>query len=343
MAHFEAIAKSTSLPLILYNIPGRTGRLIDVKTLLALAQIDNIVGVKDAAANVNQTMALLAVTRKMSKKFYVLSGEDALTFGSLCLGGDGAIAAVAHVVGKELHEMMQAFARGDYKAAQDIHFRTLDVVNALFIESNPVPVKTALAMMGQPAGALRLPLVPMRPREPRRVAALLAGIGEDLGSWRRLTRTPHGLVGPAGRSAPPSGAGEEGSAAHRYCPVCSTPECDDDALDRLQSQQHQDAKRLYGNRLVSPTPEVVAFMAGWDVAGKGAADQSLVPFDLWVNRAHAHMLVCCAILTPDQGRGILDGLRRNRAPLPSRPIRRTTRPRRRSHQHRNLSERQPRH
>jgi 4-hydroxy-tetrahydrodipicolinate synthase len=162
MAHFEAIAEQTSLPIILYNIPGRTGRLIEVKTLLELARIDNIVGVKDAAANINQTMALLAVTRTLSKKFYVLSGEDALTFTSMCLGGDGAIAAVAHVIGKELHDMMQAFARGDYKAAQDIHFRTLDMVNALFIESNPVPVKTALDMMGLPAGRLRLPLMPMR-------------------------------------------------------------------------------------------------------------------------------------------------------------------------------------
>lgn len=109
-------------------------------------------------------------------------------------------------------------------------------------------------------------------------------------------------------AALPCGAGEEGPAAHRYCPVCSTPKNDDDTLDRLQSQQHQDTRRLYGNRLVSPTPEIVAFMAGWDVAGKGAADQSLVPFDLWVNRAHAHMLVKCAILTAEQGRAILAGL-----------------------------------
>ncbi len=163
IAHFEAVAARTSLPLILYNIPGRTGRLIEVKTLLQLAQIDNIIGVKDAAANLNQTMALLAATRQLDKKFYVLCGEDALTFSSLCLGGDGAIAAVAHVIGQELQDMMQAFARGDYKAAQDIHFRTLDVVDALFIETNPVPVKTAMEMMGQPAGKLRLPLVPMRP------------------------------------------------------------------------------------------------------------------------------------------------------------------------------------
>ena len=105
----------------------------------------------------------------------------------------------------------------------------------------------------------------------------------------------------------PAGAQQEGPAAYRCCPVCATPESDDDLLDRLQGQQ-QTAGRLYGNRLVSPTPEIVAFMAGWDVTGKGAADQSLVPFDLWVNRAHAVMLVTCSILTPAQGQAILDGL-----------------------------------
>jgi len=178
IAHFEAIAKNTSLPIILYNIPGRTGRLIDVKTMLELAKIDNIIGVKDAAANINQSMALLQVTRTLSKKFYVLSGEDALTYPLLCLGGDGAIAAVAHVIGPELHEMMQAIARSDYKTAQDIHFRTLDVVNALFIETNPVPVKTAMAMMGRPAGKLRLPLVPMRPETREHLRQCLQALGK---------------------------------------------------------------------------------------------------------------------------------------------------------------------
>jgi argininosuccinate lyase len=95
----------------------------------------------------------------------------------------------------------------------------------------------------------------------------------------------------------------------RYCGVCGTPECDDDTLDRLQSQQlDTSAGRLYGTSLVSPTPEVVAFMAGWDVATKGAADQALVPFDLWVNRAHTRMLVARSILTPAQGQAILRGL-----------------------------------
>src|SRR5712691_6131014 len=95
----------------------------------------------------------------------------------------------------------------------------------------------------------------------------------------------------------------------RYCGVCGTPECDDDTLDRLQSRQLDTSTvRLYGASLVSPTPEVVAFMAGWDVATKGAADQALVPFDLWVNRAHTRMLVAQAILTPGQGQAILRGL-----------------------------------
>ena len=178
IAHFEAVARSTTLPIILYNIPGRTGRLIDVQTMVELAKIDNIVGVKDAAANINQSMALLKITRTLSKKFYVLSGEDALTYPLLCLGGDGAIAAVAHVIGVELHEMMQAMARGDYKAAQDIHFRTLDVVDVLFIESNPVPVKTAMELMGQPAGTLRLPLTPLRPESRERLRACLQALGK---------------------------------------------------------------------------------------------------------------------------------------------------------------------
>jgi len=95
----------------------------------------------------------------------------------------------------------------------------------------------------------------------------------------------------------------------RYCRVCGTPACDDNTLDRLQSQDlDQPATRLYGTSLVSPTPEIVAFMAGWDVVSKGAADQALVPFDLWVNRAHTHMLVAQSILTSAQGQAILRGL-----------------------------------
>ena len=102
---------------------------------------------------------------------------------------------------------------------------------------------------------------------------------------------------------------EQAASVERYCGVCGTPECDDDTLDRLQSRElGQQAGRLYGTSLVSPTPEIVAFMAGWDVASKGAADQSLVPYDIWLNRAHTRMLVAQGILTSEQGKAILAGL-----------------------------------
>ena len=107
----------------------------------------------------------------------------------------------------------------------------------------------------------------------------------------------------------PAASWQQVPPEQRYCSVCGTPVCDDDTLDRLQSQHlDQPTTRLYGTSLVSPTPEVVAFMAGWDVASKGAADQALVPFDLWVNRAHTRMLVAQSILTSAQGQAILRGL-----------------------------------
>ncbi len=126
----------------------------------------------------------------------------------------------------------------------------------------------------------------------------MCGEPQPAGNWGSET---------AGRALPE--VWEQASPAERYCGVCGTPECDDATLDRLQSSDTAaHAGRLYGSGLVSPTPEVVAFMAGWDVASKGAADQSLVPFDLWVNRAHTRMLVAQSILTRAQGQAILRGL-----------------------------------
>jgi 4-hydroxy-tetrahydrodipicolinate synthase len=161
--HFEAIAKATKLPLFIYNIPSRTGRLIEAKTMITLSQIDNIIGMKDACGDMMIMMDIIRATRNSQKKFYVLCGEDALTFPMLTLGGDGGILAVAHVIGKEYREMINLFRAGKINEAREIHFKTLPVVKALFIETNPVPVKEALTMMGLPSGKLRLPLVPLRP------------------------------------------------------------------------------------------------------------------------------------------------------------------------------------
>ena len=163
LKHFEAIAMSTKLPLFIYNIPSRSARLIEAKTMIALSQIDNIIGMKDACGDMMITMDIIRATRNSKKKFYALTGEDALTFSMLGLGGDGGILAVAHVIGKEYREMINLFRSGKISEAREIHFKTLPVVKALFIETNPVPVKEALTMMGLPSGKLRLPLVPLRP------------------------------------------------------------------------------------------------------------------------------------------------------------------------------------
>lgn len=176
--HFQAVAEAVALPVFIYNIPGRTGKNIEPATILKLVEIDNIIGLKDAAADLSQTMTILKSNMGSKKKFYHLSGEDALTYAMMCLGADGAIAAVAHVVGKEITEMCRLAKAGEYIKARDIHYHILDVVNTLFIESNPVPVKEALAMMGLPSGPPRLPLVSMMEPNREKLRKSLEAIGK---------------------------------------------------------------------------------------------------------------------------------------------------------------------
>lgn len=178
LRHFEAIAEATTLPLFIYNIPSRTGRLIEAKTMIALSRVDHIIGMKDACGDLMVTMEIIRGTREAGKKFYVLCGEDALTFPMMALGGDGGILAVSHIVGREYVEMIRLFLSGKIDEAREIHFKTLPLVQKLFIETNPVPVKEAMAMMGLPAGKIRLPLVPLRPenREVLRLALQQYGL-----------------------------------------------------------------------------------------------------------------------------------------------------------------------
>jgi 4-hydroxy-tetrahydrodipicolinate synthase len=173
LRHFEAISKETKLPLVIYNIPSRSGRLIEAKTMITLSRIDNIIGMKDACGDMMVTMEIMRATRNNKKKFYVLCGEDALTFSMMALGGDGGILAVAHIIGREYREMIKSYLSGNINQARDLHFRTLPVVQALFIETNPVPVKEAMVMMGLPAGKPRLPLVPLRPENREQMRQVL--------------------------------------------------------------------------------------------------------------------------------------------------------------------------
>lgn len=178
LAHYEALAGATKLPLLIYNIPGRTGRNVEPATIIKLAKIDNIVGVKDCSNDLTQTTMILRATADIGKTFYVLCGEDAMTYTMMALGAHGVIAASAHLVGKEYVKMCKLMHECRFAEAREIHYQTLDVVNTLFIESNPVPVKEALAMMGLPAGPPRLPLVPMREENREKLRAVLLAAGK---------------------------------------------------------------------------------------------------------------------------------------------------------------------
>jgi len=175
--HFEAIAKNTKIPHFIYNIPSRTGKNIEPQTIIELSKIDNIIGLKDASGSLMQTMEIIEGTKDSPGKFYILSGEDALTYPMICLGGDGAISAVANVIGSEYTKMCKLAKAGEYEKAREIHYRTLPLVRALFIESNPAPVKEALNMMGLPAGKLRMPLVELRPENRKVLREALQDMG----------------------------------------------------------------------------------------------------------------------------------------------------------------------
>ncbi len=158
LAHYRALAAETGLPIIVYNIPGRTGRNIETDTLLELAEIENIVGVKEASGSIAQ---LMEVNARRPEGFSVLSGEDDLIFVNCCLGGGGAIAASAHILPAEWMRMCRAIWEGDLDTARTIHTMLLPLVRILFAETNPSPVKTALYMMNLIASdEVRLPLVP---------------------------------------------------------------------------------------------------------------------------------------------------------------------------------------
>lgn len=155
--HFKTIAESTSLPIMLYNVPGRTASNVAPETVARLAQIPNIVAIKEASGNVEQATEIVRITLP---DFKVYSGDDALTLPILAVGGCGIISVAGHVVGNRIQAMIGAFLDGDMKKAQEINLSLLPVFKSMFVVTNPIPVKTAVGLMGLPAGAFRLPLTP---------------------------------------------------------------------------------------------------------------------------------------------------------------------------------------
>jgi 4-hydroxy-tetrahydrodipicolinate synthase len=168
--HFRAIADSTPLPIIVYNVPGRTGVNIDVNTLVRLAAIPNVVGVKEASGNVTQ---VCEICKAAPSDFLVLSGDDALTLPVMAVGGRGVISVVSNEIPKEMVQMVDAVERNDFAAARTIHARIMPLMQINFVESNPVPVKAAMAAMGLLEEVYRLPVTPPRPESRERILAVL--------------------------------------------------------------------------------------------------------------------------------------------------------------------------
>ena len=181
-AHFRAISEAISTPIVIYNVPGRTSCNISADTTLRLARdCDNIVAIKEASGNLSQIMEIL---RDRPEGFRVLSGDDAITFAMIALGGDGLISVASNEAPEFIARMVHLALEGKWNEARALHYRLLPLMEANFLESNPGPVKAAMAMMGLLAEQLRLPLVPVQEKTRARLREVL----QELGA---LERTAH--------------------------------------------------------------------------------------------------------------------------------------------------------
>jgi 4-hydroxy-tetrahydrodipicolinate synthase len=172
--HYRAIASAISLPVVVYSVQGRTGVNVEPATLARLAQIDNIVAVKEASGNIGQMATILG---EVPSRFTVLSGDDAITIPLCALGGRGLISVASNEIPGEMTQLAQHCLAGDFAAARAIQAKYLPLMNVNFVESNPIPVKAAMALMGLLEAVWRLPLVPPSPASLDRIRKVLANVG----------------------------------------------------------------------------------------------------------------------------------------------------------------------
>jgi 4-hydroxy-tetrahydrodipicolinate synthase len=175
--HFAAIAESTSLPIVLYNIPGRTSVNISAETTARLAEIPNIVGTKEATHSMDMASD---IRRLCGEEFDILSGDDSLTLPLMSLGGRGVISVAANVAPAVVSDMVNALLEGDFERGRELHYDLLPLCRALFIETNPIPVKTAASILGLCSDEMRLPMVPLA--------------GENLDALRRVMEETNHLL-----------------------------------------------------------------------------------------------------------------------------------------------------
>ncbi|OFV97173.1 MAG: 4-hydroxy-tetrahydrodipicolinate synthase [Acidobacteria bacterium RIFCSPLOWO2_12_FULL_54_10] len=171
--HYHALATTTRLPILVYNVPGRTGVNLEPRTLLRLSAFPNILGVKEASGNISQVDEIL---RTLPGRFHVLSGDDALTLPMMSLGAVGVISVVSNIMPREMTQMVAHCNQGDFSPARQLHRKLAALMQALFVEANPIPVKFALAAMSRIELAYRLPLVPPQPDTQAKIRKVL----EDL-------------------------------------------------------------------------------------------------------------------------------------------------------------------
>ncbi|MGH7768407.1 MAG: 4-hydroxy-tetrahydrodipicolinate synthase [Candidatus Binatia bacterium] len=172
--HYKKVASSVGIPIIIYNIPARTGSKIEPETLARLSEIKNVAGVKEATGSVDQAIDVL---RLCGDRLAVFSGEDSLTYSLMALGGKGVISTVANITPREMSDLTQACLKGDWETGRKLQFSVLPLIRAVFIETNPIPIKTALSIMGKCRGDLRLPLTPMSEGNVKKLRQAMAEFG----------------------------------------------------------------------------------------------------------------------------------------------------------------------
>lgn len=175
IAHYTAIAKAVDLPIVLYNVPGRTGCNILPKTVASLVKnVDNIVGIKEASSNIKQVTEIMQLT---DGRIDLYSGCDDIIVPILSVGGIGVISVISNIMPRETHDLVMKYLEGDIKGSLELQLKILPLVDALFCEVNPIPVKKALNLMGFDVGTLRLPLTEMEPANAERLAEAMEALG----------------------------------------------------------------------------------------------------------------------------------------------------------------------
>jgi 4-hydroxy-tetrahydrodipicolinate synthase len=171
--HFKAITESTPLPIMVYNIQGRTGQNLETNTLRRIADLPNIIGVKEASGNISQVGEVIETIARHRPNFSVLSGDDANTLVLMALGGDGVISVISNLIPAKVKQLVEAIEKGNLPLARELHYQMMPIVRGAFLETNPSPIKAAMNYFGMPSGGCRLPLCDLTTENIKKLSDIL--------------------------------------------------------------------------------------------------------------------------------------------------------------------------